>query len=237
MIEAPGASADNRQEQADISAAASRAAAQPASPPTTRAEFLHRAVTGDTSVLPQLQQHLDANPSIWGELGDLGASATNAWITLIAGANLIVRESLTRKVAAMQAELASEDATTMERLLAQRIAAEWLQLQYADMMIAQAAGHGAKIFEFWTRRQAETQRRYLAAIKALSDAARLRPRTATKRGVAASPTAEHSDEAGVSHPTTETGTVSERASKPPSTAHLQVVGAEDGCSESKPGAA
>lgn len=176
MTEVPGGSADKVHQQAEQTAAPSGAAA----PPNSLNEFLQRAMTGDSSVLPQLQQHLDAHPSIWAEVGDLGANATNAWVTLIAGANLILGESLRRKVAAMRAELVKEDASPIERLLAQRVVAEWLQVQYADTMVAQFAGHSPKILAYWTKRQVETQRQYLAAIKALTDVAR------SSRGINAS---------------------------------------------------
>lgn len=177
MTEANGdvdAMSDLQQVDTQADACESAAAQQP---PATREEFLRRAMAGDTSVLPLLQQHLDANSAIWSELGDLGATATNAWITLIAGPNLVQRESLVRKVVAMQLELLRDDAPPIERLLAQRVVAEWIQIQYADNMVAQTAGHPPRILEFWGRRQAETQRRYLAAIKALSDLSRIRLKT------------------------------------------------------------
>src|SRR4051812_21781185 len=66
---------------------------------------LERAEQGDHSVLPALRKLLDANPQAWQSWGDLAMQAEAAWVSLAAGPNLVLKESLTRKLAALRAYL------------------------------------------------------------------------------------------------------------------------------------
>ena len=94
-----------------------------------------------------------------------------------------MRESLTRSVAALKAELAGPAAPPLERLLAERVACCWMQAGQADAAFAGLRGQGLSVaqLDLLQRRQERTQRSYLAAIKALATVRRL--------AVAASPAA------------------------------------------------
>ena len=82
---------------------------------------LERAERGDLSVLPVLWKLLDANPQAWQSWGDLAMQAETAWVTLVAGPNLVLKESLTRKLVALRAELAGPTPSPLVRLLVDRI--------------------------------------------------------------------------------------------------------------------
>ena len=96
-----------------------------------------------------------------------------------------MRESLTRSVAALKAELAGPGAPPLERLLAERVAANRLQASQADAAFAQLKGRDltAAQLEMCQRRQERAQRSYLEAIKAMATVRKL---TATAPSVAAS---------------------------------------------------
>jgi hypothetical protein len=131
--------------------------------------LLERARRGDPGALPGLRVALDADPSLWQEAGDLAARAEQAWVGLACGShNLYAREALARRLAALKAELAGPRPSPVERLLVERIAACWLQAAFADAAAAGARDAGLKQAEFLARRQDAAQRRYLAAVRALT---------------------------------------------------------------------
>jgi hypothetical protein len=136
-------------------------------------QVLHRAQQGDRAVLPELGRILDDHPSVWRRFGDLAAHARDSWVNLAAGKNLLLRESLERKAAEMREELAGPDAPPLGRLLADRVVACWLQLNYADAMYAQAKGATLPQDAAAHRRQNAAQTRYLQAVRALAQLRRL----------------------------------------------------------------
>jgi hypothetical protein len=134
-----------------------------------------KAKGGDESVLPRLRELLDAHPRIWQTYGDLGAHAEIAWVAMIAGKNLHLRECLLRKIAAMKDELAGAAASPLEQLVIGRVVVCWLQLQHADCLEAQARGESIHFATLKMKRQEAAHRRYLGAIGALMAYRKLLP--------------------------------------------------------------
>ncbi len=143
-------------------------AAAAADPLAAVRELFGRAARGDAAVLPELRRTLDEHPETWAGFGDLAAHAQAAWIRLVAGQNLLLHESLLRKAEALGAEVAGADATPLERLLAERVAATWLQINYADATYAQYTGSCAVTLRELLRRQEAAERRHQAAVKQLA---------------------------------------------------------------------
>ena len=104
------------------------------------ARLLKRAAQGDLSSLPELRQALDADASLWRQYGDLAAHAEASLILLAAGSNLLLAESLQRKLKALKDELGGEAASPLERLLIERATATWQQVSYYDCLPTQAKG-------------------------------------------------------------------------------------------------
>jgi hypothetical protein len=138
-------------------------------------ELVKRAQQGDQTALPLLRQVLDASPDLWKYCGDAAKFAEGAWIEVLAGRDQLRRESLLRTVAALKTELAGPSAPPLERLLAGRVVACWLQAAQADASVAQSQGRGltAAQLDSVQRRQERSQRSYLAAIKALATVRKL----------------------------------------------------------------
>src|SRR4051794_11419508 len=97
--------------------------------------LLERARGGDPATLDDLRGALDRHPEIWRAYGDLALHARDAWVGLIAGPDLALRESLGRQVEAMRADLSGADPTPLEALLVDRIVACWLQVNHADAAV------------------------------------------------------------------------------------------------------
>ena len=79
------------------------------------AQLLKRAEAGDRSVLPQLQRALDSNAALWRGYGDLAAHAEASLAMLAAGPNLLLAESLKRKLAELKAELGGASPSPLEK--------------------------------------------------------------------------------------------------------------------------
>ena len=130
-------------------------------------QVLRRAMDGDRAVLPELAKALDAHPAIWQTTGDLAAHAREAWVALIAGKDLLLRESLQRKLEQMKGELAGTDPSRLEMLLIERVVISWLQVGYADVAFAQTKPSSAAQHQALQRRQTSAQQRHLQAVKML----------------------------------------------------------------------
>lgn len=144
---------------------------QPIADGTIRMDkLIHRAQKGDRSALPALRRVLDADPELWRRYGDLAGHAKTAWLDLLAGPDLALREAAGRKVAELEEELAGPDPSPLERVLAQRAAACWVQVNHADAVYAQAIGSGvpeAGLRELLAR-QESAHRKLLSAVKQLA---------------------------------------------------------------------
>jgi hypothetical protein len=132
------------------------------------ARLLDRAEKGDRSVLPELRKLLDDQPRLWQGYGDLGLQARGSLIQLTAGTNLLLSETLLRKTASMKGELAGESASVLERLLADRVVATWLELNYLEALLAQPGVTSEARSKVLERRQDAADRRHAAAVKMLA---------------------------------------------------------------------
>jgi hypothetical protein len=149
--------------------------------------LIERARKGDTTVLPALRRALDSNPEIWRHCGDLATVAKQAWIDLACGPNLLSKESVARKLLELETELAGAEPSPLVRLLAERVAACWLQLHYADALAAQAQNVSLQQAKYMMERQSRAHRRYLQAIATLATVKRLLPPSPQVETVAALP--------------------------------------------------
>src|SRR5262249_22615083 len=90
-----------------------------------------------------------------------------------AGGNPLLAESLTRKVEELKTELAGRAPSPLERLLAERGAACWLQLHFHDALAAMNPELPPRQAEQVRRNQGSASRRYLTSLKALAVVRRL----------------------------------------------------------------
>ena len=139
--------------------------------------LIHRAETGDRAVLPALRALLEHNPALWEHCGDVARVARGLWGDLLAGRNLLIRESIELQLAAMRDGLASPSDSPLVRLAADALVATWLQLAQADAALAGLEGKGATTAQLglMTRRQDQARRTHLGAIKALATIRKLAP--------------------------------------------------------------
>jgi hypothetical protein len=102
--------------------------------------------------------------------------ARRSWIETAFGTDLAAAEATRRKAAQLRSDLAGPEATPLERLLADRAIACWLQVSYVDTLLAQRLRGGALPWEatdHYQRWLDRAQKRYLAALKTLAQVRRL----------------------------------------------------------------
>src|SRR5262245_15505029 len=136
--------------------------------------LLKRAEDGDQAVLPELRQALDDHPVIWQHYGDLALRAQTIWVIQASGSDVLLVESLERKLDELRAQLAGPSAPALEQLLADRIALCWLHLHHAELVCAGLASRpDLAAREAAQKRLSAAQHRYLTAVKALATVRKL----------------------------------------------------------------
>ncbi len=134
-----------------------------------------RAEKGDASVLPALRTLLDDNPAIWREFGDMAVLLKDNLIAGMVGKDLFLREAMMRSADESLRELAGENPTPLEQLLARRIVIDGLYLHKVENLELHASkesrySHDAEASQ---RRIARAHKRYLHAIKTLAQVRKL----------------------------------------------------------------
>ncbi|HJZ94601.1 MAG TPA: hypothetical protein VKE40_27290 [Gemmataceae bacterium] len=135
--------------------------------------LVRRAEAGDESAVPALRQALSDRGGLVDTAGNMALHVQATLIRNAAGANLFFKEGLGAKMDQLRAELAGEQSTALERLLADRIALCWLSLHDAEARYAQAQDLTIKQSDFWQRRIDAAHRRYLSAIRTLATVRKL----------------------------------------------------------------
>lgn len=127
-----------------------------------------RAQQGDKSTLPALRELLAA-PGVVDLLGgDLARQAQYTLIDKFSGKNLLLRESLTRKLDLLRTELAGPSPPPLERLLVERIVTCWLHLHHLEAVYANKESMTLELGGYYQRCLSAAQKRYLAAVKTLA---------------------------------------------------------------------
>ncbi len=135
------------------------------------------ASKGDRSVLEVLRKAIcDTDNGLWTEIGNLTLWVQNELIDMMfAKEELLAREAVKAKLAELVSELAGPSPSPLERLLVERIATCWLDVQEADRRYLKAAkGQGSfALGEYYQRRQDRAHKRLLTAIKTLAQVRKL----------------------------------------------------------------
>lgn len=136
--------------------------------------LLARAQQGDHSILPELRTLLDNHPEIWKNVGDLAKHAEMSMLTLAGGNNLLMRESMTRRLNQFREDLAGPDPSMLEKLLVDRVAVSWLQVHHCDLEIASRLGmENTSQGVYAQRRLDSANRRYLFGLRQLATVRKL----------------------------------------------------------------
>jgi hypothetical protein len=126
-----------------------------------------RALKGDEKTLPALRE-LTKRPDIMELFGNLSKYAEDALIVKFTGKNLAYAEGLHTKLDSLRAELAGPTPSPLERLLADRIALCWLQLNYLEAVLASKDSVPLDVGMYYHKAIDRAHSRYLSAVKTLA---------------------------------------------------------------------
>jgi hypothetical protein len=118
-------------------------------------------------VLPAIRELLQ-DPALVDAWGDLAEQTQLNLVNKVSGQNLLIKESLTRKLDLLRAELAGPTPAPLERLLADRIVTCWLHLHQLEINYAVKDSMSVEMANYYQRSLSSAQKRYLAAIKTLA---------------------------------------------------------------------
>jgi hypothetical protein len=139
-------------------------------------DVIERAQDGDKSVLPALQRALKEEPKISGIFVDLASSLESSLVRKMANGDLMVEECVPHNLKEMKKELAGDDPLPLEKLLVERIAVCWLELQYFEILYAQNMGNISIVqSEHHQKRLDKAHKRYLSSIRTLAQIRKMGP--------------------------------------------------------------
>ena len=139
-------------------------------------DLLRKAEKGDEDVVPEVRQTLSEHPDLAWRFVDIAQVAENTLIEKMTGEeDLAVKEIMRCQLKAMREEIAGENPSPLERLLAERVVATWLQIQLFEGLYASGMSKSMTIAQgsYHQKRLDQTYRRHLSAIRALAQMRKL----------------------------------------------------------------
>jgi hypothetical protein len=139
-------------------------------------EVIERACRGDERCVPELRA-LMADGERGRRLTEMVGSPAE-WLRQTiqrraGGENLLVREGIGRKIAAVQAELEGPDPTPVERLLAERAALCWFLVHWHERSFENATELNLIQADFHQRKIDRAHARFLSAVRTLAQVRKL----------------------------------------------------------------
>jgi hypothetical protein len=133
---------------------------------------------GDERASQALIEACQTMPELWGYLSTLSTLAERSWVDLLASAGPgreIVRRTIEKEIERKRSQVAGEEPSPLERLLAERVALCWVAASYVDAEYARKlkSGMSFREGEYLARRCEQTNRQLLKAIESLARVRRL----------------------------------------------------------------
>jgi hypothetical protein len=144
----------------------------------TLRDLSDRAQAGDEEAALNIRKVLDDSPDLaWLFIKGPAKMAESAMIDeMTKGGDLASKEFLTHQLESMRIEVAGENPSPLERLLAERVVATWLQVQLFEGLYAVGMKSGSRIQDDHRQKRLDrAHRRHLSAIRTLAQIRKLGP--------------------------------------------------------------
>lgn len=138
--------------------------------------LVDQAQDGEKEALSRVREIFEEVPRLARIFVNLTDAAEKSLIKRFSGDDPLVQEALPPQLKSMRRELAGSNPSPLERLLAERIVACWIQLQYAEAIYAQNLGSMNMVQgDYHQRRLDRLHKRYLSSVKTLAQIRKLGP--------------------------------------------------------------
>lgn len=139
-------------------------------------KLTEQAAKGDTKAVAQVRALCNAHPELWNAIRvDVAGTVRDAHLKLLTGEDELARDAVNRNLEKMKRDILGANPSPLERLLAERICACWVQVQHAEWLFATKvkAGVSLQFGDYLQRLVDRANHRYMAAIRALAQIRRL----------------------------------------------------------------
>ncbi len=142
---------------------------------TTLDQILQPIREGRKDLIPVLRSVLQRNPHLWEGPGDIARRTLTAWAIRHSGNDDLLREQLLLGANQLRYELLTEDSTSAEKLLVERVLVLQQQAAYFEMLEASSCEElvGTKLGAAVNKRQEQASRQLSDAIRQLQVAQKL----------------------------------------------------------------
>jgi hypothetical protein len=141
-------------------------------------DLADRAQDGDETAVLEIRKILDGSPDLaWRFIKGPAKMAESALIDEITkDEDLASKEFLTHQLESMRVEVAGKNPSALERLLAERVVATWLEVQLFEALYAVGMKSGTlKQDDHRQKRLDRAHRRHLSAIRTLAQIRKMGP--------------------------------------------------------------
>jgi hypothetical protein len=141
-------------------------------------DLTEKAQEGDEEAALDIREILDGSPDLaWRFIKGPGKMAESAMLgEMTKDENLASKEFLTHQLESMRIEVAGENPSSLERLLAERVVATWLEVQlFSGLYTMGMKGGTLSQDEHRQKRLDKAHRRHLSAIRTLAQIRKLGP--------------------------------------------------------------
>lgn len=147
-----------------------------ATDPEAFIKLVRKAEKGDAKALAEVRAICKADPEVWDAIStDIARAIRDTLLRRLTGENELMHDSVNRQLAKMKRDLMGTNPSPLERLLAERICACWLQVQHAEWLYTAKLKEGMSFAhgDYLQRQVDRANQRYTAAIRALAQVRRL----------------------------------------------------------------
>jgi hypothetical protein len=141
-------------------------------------ELAKKVEEGEEGAMPALRKILEENPDLAWRLANFARAAENVLLKQLTRSkdNSVTEVAMRRQFAAMREEIAGDDPSPLERLLAERIVATWIQVQiFESISVSDLKNFATSQAAYHQRHLDRAHGRHLSAIRTLAQIRKMGP--------------------------------------------------------------
>jgi len=140
-------------------------------------DLVGKANEGDEKAVPVIRKILDGSPDLAWRLRNVGRLAERLLISkMTEEGDAAAKEMMEHQLESMRLEVAGENPSPLEVLLAERVVATWLQVQLFEALYASGLGkHALTQGNYYQKRLDRAHGRHLSAVRTLAQIRKMGP--------------------------------------------------------------